>query len=60
MFSVLGVIGAMVALEEQRAFEKSLPKEQRDELRRKREEALSHKRALELAEASRPKNFWGK
>lgn len=41
----------------------SLPKEEADKLRARRrkkaEEDEAHRKALELANASRPRNFWG-
>ena len=42
----------------------SMPKENSDTIRaadrRKSREDLKHRRALEIAEAGRPRNFWGK
>ena len=53
-------------MEEERAFEKlcnSLPKGEADRLkesrRKQREEDEKHRKALEIADAGRTRNFWG-
>ncbi len=65
---MFGDIGSIVASEVEKAKEfqkllKSLPKEQADKLREERrierEEQKIHDRKLEIANASRPRNFWG-
>lgn len=45
------------------AWLKSLPKDAAEKIRQKdrekHDEEMKHRRALELAEAGRPRNFWG-
>jgi len=68
---MFGILGAVVcelqrAIAENEAFKKmcdELPKEQADALRAERkakqEAELKHRQALEIANASRARNFWG-
>ena len=58
--------GLKLQIDEHNAFIslcKKLPKDEADKLRSSRrarfEERDNHRKALEIAEASRPRNFWG-
>jgi hypothetical protein len=67
MLGSIGVISAIMAIDEERkafnAYLKTLPEDKAKELKLQREERLmredEHRKALELANASRPRNFWG-
>lgn len=54
--------GIASAIDAQKAFDKylsTLTEEERKECLKKIEEQKQHERALEIANASRPRNFWG-
>ena len=56
-FIVQAAIAAAMAEQE---YIKNLPEDEQKKYWQNREKELEHKRALEIANASRPRNFWGK
>ncbi len=67
MYIGLVLVQAAAMVEEAKAREEwlnSLPKDEADRIRaedvERRREKLLHRRAIEVAEAGRPRNFWGK
>ena len=67
MFGSIGVMCEIMAINAERkafnSFLETLPKEEAEKLKRQREDRLlredEHRKALEIANASRARNFWG-
>lgn len=66
IFGSFAIVAAMNAIQEHNDFIAlcdSLPKEEADFLREERRKRIekedAHRKALEIANASRPRNFWG-
>jgi len=67
MLGLIGAVSTMIAIQEDRkafnAYLKTLSPEEAEKLKAEREDRLSredeHRKALEIANASRPRNFWG-
>jgi hypothetical protein len=64
MFGIGKIAWLIQAHKERETWLESLPKEEAEKIREQdlidEKDSLQHKRALEIAEAGRPRNFWGK
>jgi hypothetical protein len=64
MFGYSSIIGMIESYKKREAWIKTLPEQKQEKIRsqdaQEARENLAHKRALEVAEAGRARNFWGK
>ncbi len=63
-FSVISIRSVIAEIQREQKYIKSLPEKEKaiylENKKREFEENEKHRKALEIAEAGRPRNFWGK